>query len=57
LTLVLDQSLRLWSKSKVFIAIVLVLQSLSVMLTMINDDGGECEKVDIIQIKTVLKYM
>jgi len=33
------------------------LQSLSAMLTKINDDGVECEKIDIIQIKTVRKFM
>jgi len=27
------------------------------MLTKINDDGVECEKVDITQIKMVLKFM
>ena len=27
------------------------------MLTKINDDGVECEKVDVIQIKTVRKFM
>ena len=27
------------------------------MLTKINDDGVECEKVDVIQIKTVPKFM
>jgi len=27
------------------------------MLTKINDDGVECEKVDVIQITTVPKFM
>jgi len=27
------------------------------MLTKINDDGVECEKVDIIRIKTVPKFL
>jgi len=27
------------------------------MITEINDDGVECEKVDITQIKTVPKFM
>ena len=27
------------------------------MLTKINDDGVECEKVDVIQIKTMPKFM
>ena len=34
-----------------------VLQSLSAMLTKINDDGVEHEIVDIIQIKTVPKFV
>jgi len=33
------------------------LQSLSAMFTKINDDGVECEKVDVIRIKTVPKFM
>jgi len=27
------------------------------MLTKINDNGVECEKVDVIQLKTVPKFM
>ena len=33
------------------------MQLLLTMLTVINDDGVECEKVDVIQIKTVPKLM
>jgi len=29
----------------------------SAMLTKVNDDGVECEKVDVVQIKTVPKFM
>jgi len=34
-----------------------VLQPLLAMLTKVNDDGVEHEKVDVIQIKTVPKFM
>ena len=39
------------------IAIVPVLQSLSAMLRKINDDSVKCKKVDVVQIKTVPKFM